>query len=69
MKLEEVVRSVHRFTRDVIVITEAEPIDEPGPKIVFVNDAFELETGYSRQEVIGKTWSAPTEWSGFSVSA
>lgn len=41
---------------DVLLITEAEPIDGPdGPKIVYVNDAFERRTGYSRGEVIGKT--------------
>ena len=55
MKLDEILRSVHRFTQDVIVITEAEPLTEPGPRIVFVNDAFERETGYSREEVLGKT--------------
>lgn len=40
---------------DVVLITEAEPIDDPGPRIVYVNDAFERRTGYSRQEVLGKT--------------
>jgi PAS domain S-box-containing protein len=38
---------------DLIVITEAEPIDEPGPKILYVNDAFVARTGYSSEEVIG----------------
>ncbi len=41
---------------DVLLITEAEPIDGPdGPKIVYVNAAFERRTGYSFAEVIGKT--------------
>ncbi|MEI7733984.1 MAG: PAS domain S-box protein [Ferruginibacter sp.] len=40
---------------DAVIITEAEPFDMPGPRIVFVNDAFEKNTGYSREEVLGKT--------------
>jgi PAS domain S-box-containing protein len=39
---------------DAIVITEAEPIDEPGPRILFVNEAFTRMTGYSAEEVIGR---------------
>ncbi len=40
---------------DIVLITEAEPVDEPGPRIVFVNDAFEQHTGYSREEVLGRS--------------
>ena len=39
---------------DIVVITEAEPIDEPGPRIIYVNEAFERVTGYTRQEAIGR---------------
>jgi len=40
---------------DIIMITEAEPIHAPGPRIVFVNPAFERMTGYRPAEVIGRT--------------
>lgn len=40
---------------DAIVITEAEPIDKPGPRIVYVNQGFTRMTGYTPEEVIGKT--------------
>ena len=40
---------------DIVLITEAVPIDEPGPKIVFVNEAFERITGYSSGEALGRS--------------
>jgi PAS domain S-box-containing protein len=40
---------------DAVVITEAEPVELPGPKIVYVNQAFTRMMGYERDEVIGKT--------------
>ncbi|GAB3257581.1 putative bifunctional diguanylate cyclase/phosphodiesterase [Chitinimonas naiadis] len=40
---------------DIVVITTAEPVEEPGPSIIFVNHAFEQRTGYSRLEAIGKS--------------
>ena len=40
---------------DMVVITEAGPLDAPGPRIVFVNDAFERRTGYNRSEVLGRS--------------
>jgi PAS domain S-box-containing protein len=40
---------------DLVVITEAEPLDEPGPRIVYVNEAFVRLTGYTRDEAIGRS--------------
>jgi PAS domain S-box-containing protein len=47
--------SVAVNANDAILITEAEPIDEPGPQIIYANDAFTRVTGYSQEEVLGKT--------------
>jgi len=49
--LESVVVNAH----DAIVITEAEPIDEPGPKIVYCNPAFEAITGFNQKDILGLT--------------
>jgi PAS domain S-box-containing protein len=40
---------------DAIVITESTPISAPGPHILYVNEAFCRLTGYTAEEVIGKT--------------
>lgn len=40
---------------DMLLVTEAEPLDEPGPRIVFVNGAFERQTGYAPAEVVGRS--------------
>lgn len=47
--------SVITNTNDAVLITEAEPLDEPGPRIIYVNEAFTRMTGYTAEEVIGKT--------------
>ena len=39
---------------DVILITEAEPVSVPGPRIIYANDALERHTGYRPDEVIGR---------------
>ncbi|ELS00384.1 PAS domain S-box [Xenococcus sp. PCC 7305] len=40
---------------DVILISEAEPINEPGPRIIYVNEAFTRMTGYTADEVRNQT--------------
>ncbi|HWV57911.1 MAG TPA: PAS domain S-box protein [Longimicrobiales bacterium] len=40
---------------DAMVITEAAPLDEPGPRITHVNPAFTRMTGYSPEEVVGRS--------------
>jgi PAS domain S-box-containing protein len=51
----KLLESVITNTDDSILITEAEPFDEPGPRIIYVNNAFTKMTGYTADEVIGKT--------------
>lgn len=40
---------------DVLMISEAQPVSFPGPRVVFANAAFERMTGYHREEIIGNT--------------
>ena len=58
-KVEEhrlkLLESVITNATDSILITEAEPFDLPGPRIIYVNDAFTKMTGYTKEEVIGET--------------
>ncbi len=53
-RLAQLEACVERIT-DIVMITEAEPLQDPGPRILYVNEAFERITGYKRKEVIGKT--------------
>ncbi|HIK06213.1 MAG TPA: PAS domain S-box protein [Trichormus sp. M33_DOE_039] len=48
-------QSVVVNTNDAILITEADSIDEPGPRILYVNEAFTRITGYQPDEVLGRT--------------
>ncbi len=47
--------SVVTSTNDAVLITEAESLNEHGPRIIFANEAFTKMTGYSEAELIGKT--------------
>jgi len=40
LTLADLLGQIGEFTEDVIVITEADPQDGPGPRIVCVNPAF-----------------------------
>ncbi|MFT5251550.1 MAG: PAS domain S-box-containing protein [Flavobacteriales bacterium] len=47
--------SVITNTKDAILITDAEPSEGIGHKIIYVNEAFTKMTGYDAEEVIGKS--------------
>ena len=51
----KLLESAVAHANDAIVITEAEPFELPGPKILYVNDAELNMTGYSREEMMGNT--------------
>ena len=40
---------------DAILVTEAEPFDLPGPRIIYANRVFTRMSGYSLEEVLGQT--------------
>ena len=46
-------RDIAELAQDVIIVTRAEPLDPPGPVIVYVNPAFTKLTGYTYEEAIG----------------
>jgi PAS domain S-box-containing protein len=51
----KLLESVITNTTDAVLITEADPLDAPGPRIVYVNQAFAEMTGYGVEELIGRT--------------
>ncbi|MFT7538807.1 MAG: PAS domain S-box-containing protein [Lysobacterales bacterium] len=51
---EKILASVVHFTQDSIIVTTKD-LDTPGPEIVYVNPGFTRMTGYSPEEVLGKT--------------
>lgn len=54
MKLDWIFRTLVANTNDVIMVMDATPLEEGGPKIVYVNPAFERLMGYQADEVIGQ---------------
>jgi diguanylate cyclase (GGDEF)-like protein/PAS domain S-box-containing protein len=47
--------SVVANANDAVLITESQPLDEPGPRILYANEAFTRTTGYALADVVGKT--------------
>ena len=43
------------YLNDAIIVTEAEPFDSPGPRILWANDIFYQTTGYQPSEIIGQS--------------
>lgn len=54
MKLDWIFRTLVANTNDVIMVMDATPLEEGGPKIVYVNPAFERLMGYQADEVVGQ---------------
>lgn len=50
----KLLESVITNANDAVIITEAEPFSSPGPRIIYVNEAFTRMTGYSEEEILGK---------------
>lgn len=50
----ELLEVVAENARDCVLVTEAEPVEAPGPRIVYANRAFFELTGYAPEEVIGR---------------
>ncbi len=53
-RLELLEVSIARLS-DMVLITEAAPLDDPGPRIQYVNEAFTRITGFQRNDVIGRS--------------
>jgi PAS domain S-box-containing protein len=54
-RLTPLLQSAIQQSTEAVLITEGAPLDAPGPRIEYVNPAFTDITGYSPEEVIGKT--------------
>lgn len=48
-------RRVLEASSEAVLVTAAAPLDEPGPRIVYANPALERQTGYSAEELFGRT--------------
>lgn len=51
----KLMQSVVTNSKDAILITEPGPFEKHGPRILYVNESFTKMTGYTQDELIGKT--------------
>ena len=51
----QLIESIVVSANDAVLVTTTTPLEAPGPYIVYVNEAFAQMTGYSPQEVLGKS--------------
>jgi hypothetical protein len=54
-------------SNDSILISRSDQIDEPGPFIIYANETFSKETGYTQEDIIGNLqlvrWATkPVSW-------
>lgn len=48
-------QSILRHVRDAVIVTTAEPVDPPGPVIVYANHAALHQTGYRASQLLGRS--------------
>ncbi|MFK7870073.1 MAG: ATP-binding protein [Roseobacter sp.] len=53
MPVDWIVSRIADYIDDAVLITEANPIDAPGPRVVWCNAAFTQMSGYTRAEICG----------------
>ena len=50
---QNVANRIIEHSNDSILISLAQPIDQPGPRVVYANETFSKQTGYSQEDIIG----------------
>ena len=54
MLSQNVANRIIEHSNDSILISLAQPIDQPGPYIIYANETFSRITGYTQEEIIGQ---------------
>ena len=48
-------KRILRHIRDAVIVTTSQPIDSPGPVIIYANPAALAQTGYRLEEILGRS--------------